>query len=67
MARSAIPTRGRENRISLEVRMSLGERARRSHAPTKEFRGSGFGWHGGKGIPMTVMTRGWVEKRCTSL
>jgi hypothetical protein len=39
MARSAGPTRGRENRNSIEVRMLLGERARRSRAPTKEFRG----------------------------
>ncbi len=33
-ARSAGPTRGSENRISIEVRMLLGERARRSRAPT---------------------------------
>ena len=34
-ARSAGPTRGRENRISIEVRMLLGERGRRSRAPTR--------------------------------
>ena len=35
-ARSAIPTRGSENRLIVEVRMSWGERTRRSRAPAKD-------------------------------
>ena len=34
MARSAVPTRGSENRLFGEIRISRGERTRRSRAPT---------------------------------